>query len=107
MFGGLLAASGIGLSIVAEHWILALFGYGLCGLGCANISPVLISSLSQQDAMPVHLAVTAATTIGFAGVLAGPAIMGLVANYSSLGAAFGALMLMLLGIALTCCRFAR
>jgi predicted MFS family arabinose efflux permease len=107
IFGSLLAASGIGLSIITVHWPLALLGYGLCGLGCANISPVLISSLSHQDDMPVHLAVTAATTIGFAGVLAGPAIMGLLANYSSLSIAFAALMLMLLGIALTGRRFAR
>ena len=73
-FGGMLAAFGIGLSLTADHWALALVGYGLCGLGCANVSPVLISSLSRQDGMPVQLAVTVATTIGFAGVLAGPAM---------------------------------
>jgi len=97
-FGGLLAAIGIALSLVAGHWALALVGYGLCGLGCANVSPVLISSLSRQDGMPVHLAVTVATTIGFAGVLAGPAMMGVVAHLGSLGLAFGLLALLLLGI---------
>ncbi|MGE4404598.1 MFS transporter [Pseudomonas sp.] len=97
-FGGLLAAIGIGLSLTAGHWALALVGYGLCGLGCANVSPVLISSLSRQDGMPVHLAVTVATTIGFAGVLAGPAMMGVVAHLGSLGLAFGLLALLLLGI---------
>ncbi|MBE7375341.1 MFS transporter [Pseudomonas lopnurensis] len=97
-FGGLLAALGIGLSLAAEHWTLALIGYGLCGLGCANVSPVLISSLSRQDGMPVHLAVTVATTIGFAGVLAGPAMMGVVAHFSSLGVAFGLLAVLLLAI---------
>ncbi|HKM37374.1 MAG TPA: MFS transporter [Thiopseudomonas sp.] len=89
--GGLLAASGITLSIVTEHWAIALVGYALCGLGCANVSPVLISSLSKQTHMPTHLAITAATTIGFAGVLAGPAMMGAVAHYSSLSAAFAVL----------------
>lgn len=89
--GGLLAASGIILSIVTEHWAIALIGYALCGLGCANVSPVLISSLSKQTHMPTHLAITAATTIGFAGVLAGPAMMGAVAHYSSLSAAFAVL----------------
>ncbi|WP_313026409.1 MFS transporter [Pseudomonas lopnurensis] len=97
-FGGLLAALGIGLSLAAEHWTLALIGYGLCGLGCANVSPVLISSLSRQDGMPVHLAVTVATTIGFAGVLAGPAMMAVVAHFSSLGVAFGLLAVLLLAI---------
>ncbi|TBU96048.1 MFS transporter [Stutzerimonas kirkiae] len=106
LFGGLLAAGGIFLSIWAEAWPLVLIGYGLCGLGCANVSPVLISSLSQQKSMPVHQAVTAATTIGFAGVLAGPALIGAIAHYSSLGLAFAAVALMLIGIACSNRRFA-
>jgi len=105
-FGGMLAAFGIGLSLTAEHWALALVGYGLCGLGCANVSPVLISSLSRQDGMPVQLAVTVATTIGFAGVLAGPAMMGMVAHFSSLGMAFALLAVLLLGIVPFCRRYA-
>ena len=104
-FGGLLAAAGIGLSIVTDHWALALLGYGLCGLGCANVSPVLISSLSRQDAMPVHLAVTAATTVGFAGVLVGPAVIGLIAHYSSLTIAFALLALLLASLVLGSRRF--
>lgn len=104
-FGGLLAALGIGLSIFTEHWAFALLGYGLCGLGCANVSPVLISSLSRQQAMPVHQAITAATTIGFAGVLAGPALIGVIAHYGSLTFAFGLLALLLLGLALGSRRF--
>mgnify|MGYP001332577037 CR=1 FL=1 len=97
--GGLLAAAGIALSIITDHWGVALLGYALCGLGCANVSPVLISSLSQQTHMPTHLAITAATTIGFAGVLAGPAMMGAVAHYSSLSAAFAVLAGLLLVVA--------
>jgi len=104
-FGGLLAAAGIGLSIITDHWVLALLGYGLCGLGCANVSPVLISSLSRQDAMPVHLAVTAATTVGFAGVLVGPAMIGLIAHYSSLTMAFVLLALLLASLVLGSRRF--
>ncbi|RRU91877.1 MFS transporter [Stutzerimonas kunmingensis] len=104
-FGGLLAAFGIGLSLAAEHWAVALIGYGLCGLGCANVSPVLISSLSRQDGMPVQLAVTVATTIGFAGVLAGPAMMGVVAHFGSLGMAFALLAVLLVGIVPFCRRF--
>ncbi len=96
--GGLVAALGIALTLSTTSWPLALLGYGLCGLGCANVAPVLISSLSRQTIMPMHTAVTVATTIGFAGVLAGPALMGVVAQLFSLGAAFFMLMLLLLGI---------
>ncbi|WP_417790977.1 MFS transporter [Stutzerimonas xanthomarina] len=104
-FGGLLAGIGIGLSILTEHWGLALLGYGLRGLGCANVSPVLISSLSRQHDMPVHQAITAATTIGFAGVLAGPAVIGVIAHYGSLTLAFSLLAILLFGLALGSRRF--
>ncbi len=104
-FGGLLAAIGVGLSLVTEHWALALIGYGFCGLGCANVSPVLISSLSRQRSMPVHQAITAATTIGFAGVLAGPALIGVIAHFGSLTLAFGLLAVLLASLALGGRRF--
>lgn len=98
--GGLIAAGGLSLSLMTSHWLFALLGYGLCGLGCANISPLLISSLNHQTHMPPHLAVTAATTIGFAGVLAGPALMGMIAQHSSLAHAFGMVALGLLLVAI-------
>lgn len=104
-YGGLLAAIGVALTLVTEHWGWALLGYGLCGLGCANVSPVLISSLSRQRDMPVNQAITAATTIGFAGVLAGPALIGVIAHYASLSLAFALLALLLLGLVLGSRRF--
>jgi len=103
--GGLLAAAGIGLTLITDHWGWALLGYGLCGLGCANVSPVLISSLSRQQEMPVNQAITAATTIGFAGVLAGPAVIGVIAQHASLGLAFALLAVLLLGLVLGSRRF--
>ncbi|MDY0248720.1 MAG: MFS transporter [Pseudomonas sp.] len=103
--GGLLASGGIVLSIISTHWGITLLGFALCGLGCANVSPVLISSLNQQKHMPTHLAITAATTIGFAGVLAGPAMMGAIAHYSSLSSAFAVVAAALLMIAVYGPRF--
>jgi hypothetical protein len=38
--------------------------------------------------MPPSLAIAAVTTLGYAGVLLGPAIIGFVAQYSSLATAF-------------------
>lgn len=103
--GGLLAAAGVTLTLVTPHWGLALAGYGLCGLGCANVSPLLISSLNRQTRMPPHLAVAAATTIGFAGVLAGPALIGLIAHHSSLAHAFAMVAAGLLLVAIASPRF--
>ena len=55
--------------------------------------------------MPVHQAITAATTIGFAGVLAGPAVIGVIAHYGSLTLAFGLLASLLFGLVLGSRRF--
>jgi MFS family permease len=107
VIGAILAATGLAVSILTDHWLIALFGYALCGLGCANISPVLISSLNRQQDMPVHLAVTAATTVGFAGVLAGPALIGLVAHLSSLAVAFALVAVLLLGMLFSTSRLPR
>lgn len=98
--GGLLAAAGIALGLFFPHWSTTLAGYALCGLGCANISPVAISSLGRQSRMPAHQAVTIATTIGFSGVLAGPALIGAVAQHSSLVHAFAMVAAGLMFIAL-------
>jgi hypothetical protein len=55
--------------------------------------------------MPVHQAITAATTIGFAGVLAGPALIGVIAHYASLTLAFALLSALLIVMALGSPRF--
>jgi hypothetical protein len=49
--------------------------------------------------MPEHVAVPAITTLGYAGILAGPALIGLVAHAASLSVAFLMLAIMLLGVA--------
>lgn len=54
------------------------------GLGVSNIVPVLFSATARQKFMPLSLAVSAVTTIGYLGVLAGPALMGFVAHATSL-----------------------
>ena len=56
----------------------------MIGLGVSNIVPVLFSATARQKFMPLSLAVSAVTTIGYLGVLAGPALMGFVAHATSL-----------------------
>ena len=78
---------------------IALLGYALVGVGCSNVVPVLFTSVGRQTVMPEHVAVPAITTLGYAGILAGPAVIGLVAHAASLPTAFLMLAIMLLGVA--------
>ncbi|MEG2804288.1 MFS transporter [Stenotrophomonas sp.] len=100
LLGSLVAAAGFGLVTFAPVLPLALVGYALIGLGCANIVPALFSMAGNQKAMPESLAIPAITTLGYAGVLAGPALIGFVAQGSSLVVAFCLVAVALVGIGL-------
>lgn len=94
--GSLTAAIGLALITFIPSWYLSLFGYVLIGAGCANIVPVMFSAVGQQSVMPQSVAVPAITTMGYMGVLSGPAIIGFVAHYSSLALAFSVITTLML-----------
>jgi len=99
IYGGATAAAGFLLATLAPMWQAALLGYGLVGAGCSNIVPVLYTAVGKQTLMPEAIAVPAITTIGYAGILAGPALIGFVAHGSSLSVAFGLIALSLVAVA--------
>jgi len=97
--GGLCAAGGMALAVLAPSWLSALAGFALVGLGASNIVPVLYSALGRQRAMPANLAVAAVTTLGYSGILVGPAGIGFVAHAAGLPMAFLGVAALLLAIA--------
>ncbi|WP_210639677.1 MULTISPECIES: MFS transporter [unclassified Pseudomonas] len=99
IYGGAIAATGFLLATLAPMWQAALLGYALVGAGCSNIVPVLYTAVGKQTLMPEAIAVPAITTIGYAGILAGPALIGFVAHGSSLSFAFGLIALSLVAVA--------
>jgi predicted MFS family arabinose efflux permease len=99
VFGSLCAAVGVLCAIAAPYWPMALLGFALVGVGCSNIVPVLFTSVGRQTAMPESVAVPAITTLGYAGILAGPAAIGILADVASLSASFLALAVLLIGAA--------
>jgi predicted MFS family arabinose efflux permease len=91
LFGGLCAAGGFFVVVLAPSAIAALAGFVLIGLGASNIVPILFSAAGRQRVMPASLAIGAITTLGYAGILAGPALIGFVAHAASLNLAFAGL----------------
>lgn len=87
-FGPLLAACGFAIAILPIHWTLAVGGFALVGAGLANVVPLLYSAVGRQTIMPQNLALTAAGSIGFAGVLSGPAAIGFIAQWTNLSTSF-------------------
>ena len=103
--GGACAAAGTALAVLTPSWEAAMAGFALVGIGASNIVPVLYSALGRQHAMPVNLAVGAVTTLGYSGILAGPAGIGLVAHAAGLPWAFLGVAALLLVVA-ACSRVA-
>jgi MFS family permease len=101
LFGGLCAAVGMAVATLIPYWQAALCGYALVGIGCSNIVPVFYSAVGRQKTMPENVAVPAITTLGYIGILMGPAGIGFVAHLSSLGVAFLIIAVMLLGVAIS------
>ena len=93
--GGLLGCIGLLSATLLPGFPAALAGFALLGVGCANIVPVMFSLAGRQTRMPVGLAIPAVTTLGYAGVLLGPALIGFVAQGLSLTVA-----LVLVGVVL-------
>lgn len=96
VLGGICAASGLGLAILIPLPIGWLAGFAMVGLGASNIVPLLYSALGRQAAMPPNLAVAAVTTLGYLGILIGPALIGLIAHVTGLATALLAVAAMML-----------
>ncbi len=75
----------------AETLPLLILFFFLLGLAVANVVPVLYSLLEYQTVMPLHLAVAALTSMGYAGILLGPAFLGFIAHLSHISVVFDAL----------------
>jgi predicted MFS family arabinose efflux permease len=101
LIGGLCAALGFVVAVAVPSWPMTLLGYALVGVGCANIVPVLFSAVGRQSVMPENVAVPAIATLGYAGILAGPAGIGFIAHLANLPAAFLMLAAMLVAVSLS------
>jgi predicted MFS family arabinose efflux permease len=87
-WGGALAVLGLLVVLVSPFALLAVGGFFLVGLGAANLVPVLFSAAGRQTTMAPALAVAAVTSAGYAGILAGPPLLGFIAHAAGLNAAF-------------------
>lgn len=98
-FGGLCAAFGFFMVVLVPFPAAAFLGFMLIGLGASNVVPVLFTAAGNQNIMPMGLAIAAVATMGYAGILAGPAIIGLVAQLTGLPVSLGLVAIGLLVLA--------
>jgi MFS family permease len=97
--GAMVAAAGFLVAIVLADPIGSLFGFALIGLGAANLVPVLFSLASESEG-GLGSNISFVSTVGYTGILTGPAVIGFVVHSAGFGIAFGgvACMLILVGV---------
>ncbi len=84
IMGSLIAFAGYSI-ILFINWLPAtLIGLILIGIGAANIVPVFFSKAGSMKAVPAAAAVSIMGTIGYTGQLAGPAVLGFLAQQFTL-----------------------
>nr|WP_202523623.1 MFS transporter [Kitasatospora sp. SID7827] len=84
LLGGLAACAGMATAALAPSVPVALAGFVLVGIGLANVFPLAIGQAGEA-AGPQGVAT--ASTLGYAGMLVGPPVIGFLADALSLPAA--------------------
>jgi fucose permease len=97
--GALLAAAGFLTMVLARGEVLGLAGCALIGLGASNVVPTLISASARVSRLPTSTAVSTVVAMGTTGLIAGPALIGFLAQRTGLAIALGALALLLIAVA--------
>lgn len=98
---GVLAAVGMALALALPSPWIALLGFACVGLGLSNVVPVLFSAASQVPGMSPAHGIAAVSGVGYLGMMAGPPLIGLVAEHSSLSAGLVVVVVFALFMALS------
>lgn len=77
----LLALAGMLVAGLATHPYMAIAGFALCGLGIANMVPIVFSAAGNIPGMAPGVGLSVATFMGYSGLLAAPSIIGFAAEH--------------------------
>jgi MFS family permease len=94
--GGALTAAGMGAAVISSHPVMAMAGFACVGLGLACSFPITISAAGRVPGVRAGTAIAAVNTAGYTGFLAGPPLIGFVAELTGLRPGLG--MLVLIGV---------
>jgi hypothetical protein len=87
--GALVGAAALAAALIAGHPAAAVLGFAGMGLGLANVAPIVFSAAGRMPDLAPGIGIAAVSTAGYCGFLAGPPLIGLVAEVSGLTAGLG------------------
>jgi predicted MFS family arabinose efflux permease len=92
-FGGLLATLGICVILFGSSLSIVLVGFLLLGFGLAPVFPLGCSRAANDPFVTPGQGLSGVATLGYGGIMFGPAIIGFVAQYSEIFVGFSLLLL--------------
>jgi MFS family permease len=92
--GGIVSTAGLALALLVPDPYIAITGFFFVGLGLSTIVPIAYSIAGNAKGLPQGVGLAMVTTVGYAGFLVGPPIIGLIADITSLRAG----LLLVLGL---------
>ncbi|OCA69096.1 hypothetical protein BBI01_17965 [Chryseobacterium artocarpi] len=100
-YGSIIVFIGYLMAILSPSIPLSLLGFVLIGIGGANIVPVFFSVAASIKNVNISTAISVVTTLGYTGMLVGPALLGIVSQHYSTSVALfiAGLLLLVVGIA--------
>jgi MFS family permease len=100
-----LAAAGLLAGLLVPLPSTAIAGFGVMGLGMANMVPLLFVAGARVPGLAPSVGLAAVTTLGYAGFFFGPIAIGTIADLAGLRAALGVITLGILAVALAAPQF--
>lgn len=91
---GCVIAAGLLTAVVFPYMVSAALGFLLVGFGVALIVPMVYGLAGKSKTMAPGVALAAVSSIGFIGFLAGPPLIGFIAQLSSLRVSFSLIALL-------------
>jgi len=88
LLSGIFAIAGYALAVLLPSWEASLLAFILVGIGAANVAPIVTTLAGVEKIMPSNMSVALVSTVGYLGILMGPALIGFVAHTTNLSVAF-------------------
>jgi MFS family permease len=98
--GAGLAAASLAAALIASHPWVAVLGFAGLGAGVSIVFPLALSAAGRAPGMATASAIAAVSTAGYLGFVAGPPLIGFVAEAVALPAALWIVVAACVGIAL-------
>jgi MFS family permease len=99
-WSSLMTAAGTAVALLMPSPLAAALAFAIAGLGLGNVAPILFAGGGRLEPEAPGRGIAAVTSLGYAGFLAGPPLIGFAAELTSLPQALGLTVIAALIIAL-------